>query len=155
MQYQNYKNNLQQIASKIGDVEQEAEEHKYGMINIHKFLQIASDFPFHRLVLETLEPMPQDRKCFRMINGVLVERKVSDVVPALKTNSDGLKKVLEDLLKQYKTLQDEMDKWKVPSAMNILDYIFATDLAYRRRTMSKLSNNNILTLARYSRTDPL
>jgi len=28
LQYQNYKNNLQQIAQKIGDVEQETEEHK-------------------------------------------------------------------------------------------------------------------------------
>ncbi|KAI9811320.1 MAG: hypothetical protein M1827_005479 [Pycnora praestabilis] len=92
-QYSNYKNNLQQIAQKIGDVEQETEEHK--------------------LVLETLEPLPQDRKCFRMINGVLVERTVKDVVPALKTNSEGLKKVLDDLLKQYKRQQDEMEKWKV------------------------------------------
>ena len=48
-----------------------------------------------------------------MINGVLVERTVKDVVPALKTNSDGLKKLLDDLLKQYKDKQDEMDKWKV------------------------------------------
>lgn len=29
MQYTTYKNNLQQLAQKIGDVEQEAEEHKY------------------------------------------------------------------------------------------------------------------------------
>ncbi len=64
-------------------------------------------------MLETLEPLPGDRKCFRMINGVLVERTVKDVVPALKTNSDGLKKVLDDLLKQYKDKQDEMEKWKV------------------------------------------
>lgn len=28
VEYQNYKNNLQTIASKIGDVEAEAEEHK-------------------------------------------------------------------------------------------------------------------------------
>jgi prefoldin subunit 2 len=28
-QYQNYKNLLQSLASKIGDVEQEQEEHKY------------------------------------------------------------------------------------------------------------------------------
>jgi prefoldin subunit 2 len=28
VQYSNYKNTLQQIAQKIGDVEQEAEEHK-------------------------------------------------------------------------------------------------------------------------------
>jgi polyhydroxyalkanoate synthesis regulator phasin len=48
-----------------------------------------------------------------MINGVLVERTVADVVPSLKTNSEGLKKVLDDLLKQYKTKQEEMEKWKV------------------------------------------
>lgn len=69
----------------------------------------------HRLVLETLEPLPPDRKCFRMINGVLVERTVKDVIPALKTNSDGLRKVLEDLVKQYNSKQVEMEKWKVYS----------------------------------------
>nr|POF15972.1 putative prefoldin subunit 2 [Quercus suber] len=93
VQYSNYKDTLQAIASKIGDVEQEAEEHK--------------------LVLETLTPLPGDRKCFRMINGVLVERTVSDVLPALQTNADGLKQVLEDLVKQYRTKQDDMEKWKV------------------------------------------
>lgn len=66
-----------------------------------------------RLVLETLTPLPGDRKCFRMINGVLIERTVEDVVPALKTNSEGLGKVLEDLVKSYKRQQEEMEKWKV------------------------------------------
>lgn len=48
-----------------------------------------------------------------MINGVLVERTVKDVVPALKTNSEGLKKVLEELVKQYNSKQMELEKWKV------------------------------------------
>ena len=48
-----------------------------------------------------------------MINGVLTERTVSDVLPALQTNADGLKKVLDDLVKQYRSKQDEMEKWKV------------------------------------------
>lgn len=48
-----------------------------------------------------------------MINGVLVERTVKDVVPALKTNSEGLKKVLEELMKQYRNKQAEMETWKV------------------------------------------
>ncbi|KAK7542335.1 Prefoldin beta-like protein [Phyllosticta citribraziliensis] len=100
IQYSNYKNILQQLAQKIGDVEQEAEEHK--------------------LVLETLEPLSGERKCFRMINGVLVERTVQEVVPALKTNSDGLKKVLEDLLKQYKSKQEEMDKWKKKNNVQVV-----------------------------------
>lgn len=64
-------------------------------------------------MLETLAPLSDNRKCFRMINGVLVERTVKDVVPALKTNADGLKKVLDDLVKQYKTKQDDLEKWKV------------------------------------------
>ena len=66
-----------------------------------------------RLVLETLGPLPGSRKCFRMINGVLVERTVKDVKPALETNSVGLKKVLDELVKQYKKQQEDMDKWKV------------------------------------------
>jgi hypothetical protein len=48
-----------------------------------------------------------------MINGVLVERTVKDVIPALKTNADGLKKVLDDLVKSYKVKQDELETWKV------------------------------------------
>ena len=48
-----------------------------------------------------------------MINGVLVERTVEDVLPALRTNSDGLKKVLDELVKQYKRQQEEMERWKV------------------------------------------
>jgi len=48
-----------------------------------------------------------------MINGVLTERTVEEVVPILKTNSDGLKKTLEELVKQYKVKQDDMEKWKV------------------------------------------
>ena len=48
-----------------------------------------------------------------MVNGVLVERTVKEVIPAVRTNSDGLKKILEELVKQYKKQQDEMEKWKV------------------------------------------
>ncbi len=54
-----------------------------------------------------------------MINGVLVERTVKDVLPALKTNSDGLKQVLDKLLMEYKSKQDEMDNWKVCTASTL------------------------------------
>jgi len=48
-----------------------------------------------------------------MINGVLVERTVQDVVLVLRIHLEGLKKALDDLVKQYKSKQDEMEKWKV------------------------------------------
>ncbi|RBQ73420.1 hypothetical protein VDGD_03018 [Verticillium dahliae] len=121
-QYTVYKNTLQQIAQKIGDVEQEAEEHK--------------------LVLETLQPLSGDRKAFRLINGVLMEQTVQDVMPALKTNSEGLKKVLEDLVKQYKTKQDELEKWKVCMApLTTPGTCF--NKFYRRSTIFKSSSREI------------
>ncbi|KAI9931809.1 hypothetical protein ASPWEDRAFT_169349 [Aspergillus wentii DTO 134E9] len=100
LQYTNFKNTLQQLAQKIGDLEQEAEEHK--------------------LVIETLDPLPKERKCFRMVNGVLVERTVQDVLPSLKTNSDGLKQVLEEMLKQYKSKQGELDSWKKKNNIQVV-----------------------------------
>ena len=38
------------------------------------------------LVIETLKKTAPDRKCFRMVGGVLVERTVKDVLPALEYN---------------------------------------------------------------------
>lgn len=37
---------------------------------------------------------------------------MDDVVPNLKTNAEGLKKVLEDLVKTYKGKEAELEKWK-------------------------------------------
>ncbi|ODA82990.1 hypothetical protein RJ55_01499 [Drechmeria coniospora] len=110
--YSNYKNTLQQVAQKIGDIEQEAEEHKF-------VFPVPPPRP-RGLVLETLEPLSEDRKCFRLINGVLVERTVKDVVPALRTNQEGLRKVLDDLVKQYKAKQDELDKWKAKNNVQVV-----------------------------------
>ena len=64
-------------------------------------------------MLESLEPVEPGRKCFRLVNGVLVERSVGEVVPAVRTNAEGLKGVLEGLLKEYKKKQEEMERWKV------------------------------------------
>ena len=94
-----------------------------------------------------------------MINGVLVERTVKDVTPALQTNSEGLKKVLEELVKQYKRQQEEMEKWKVsqkkPGITLMPRYmgsriiastcvIWITDMkgCHRRKTMCKSCSNS-------------
>ena len=39
-----------------------------------------------RLVIEALKEVDSDRKCFRMVGGVLVERTVKDVLPAMMNN---------------------------------------------------------------------
>ncbi|PVG00484.1 Prefoldin beta-like protein [Serendipita vermifera] len=88
--YSKLQNELQALAQKIGELESEAEEHD--------------------LVLATLVEQMQkdpDRKCFRMIGGVLVERTVKDVVPSLQTNLEGIKRVVTTLAGQYKSKEEE------------------------------------------------
>ncbi|KAH7100589.1 Prefoldin beta-like protein [Auriculariales sp. MPI-PUGE-AT-0066] len=88
--YQRLQSELQQLTSKINELEQDAEEHD--------------------LVLGTLnDALTKDpnRKCFRLIGGVLVERTVQDVVPSLTTNRDGIKNVITNLVDQYKSKEQE------------------------------------------------
>jgi len=85
-----------------------------------------------------------------MINGVLVERTVGDVLPQLQSNSDNMNKVLVELAKQYKTKQDDMEKWKVRSYhVNKCGLEKANDesfvFVYRKRTRSRsCSSDNAL-----------
>jgi len=66
------------------------------MFDIHLRL----DLLFHRLVIEALDEVKdKDRKCFRMIGGVLVERTVEQVLPSLQKNQDMVRNhLLFDLL---------------------------------------------------------
>lgn len=41
--------------------------------------------------MDTLNSMDNNRRCFRMIHGVLVERTVGTVVPILKTTQEGVR----------------------------------------------------------------
>ncbi|TFK20345.1 Prefoldin beta-like protein, partial [Coprinopsis marcescibilis] len=95
---QNYirlQNELQALAGKIGELEAEAEEHTLVLISLEEAL--------------ASEP---DRKCFRLIGGVLVERTVKDVVPQLKTNREGIKGVVSNLADQYRTKEKAFDEFK-------------------------------------------
>lgn len=65
-----------------------------------------------RLVLSTLQPLVKtapERICYRLIGGVLVERTVIEVVPALETNYGGIKEVLDSLMKTYKNKEEEFN----------------------------------------------
>ncbi|GHJ84289.1 hypothetical protein NliqN6_0691 [Naganishia liquefaciens] len=94
-QYNRFKNELQAIASKIGELENDIEEHE--------------------LVLSTLTPLMKTdptRKCFRLIGGILVERTVTDAEPELRINTEGIQSTLEILVKQYKTKQTEFEAFQ-------------------------------------------
>ncbi|KAJ7930090.1 Prefoldin beta-like protein [Mycena leptocephala] len=96
--YSRMQNELQGLAGKIGELEQEADEHSLVLTTLN----------------EALAEEP-DRKCFRLIGGVLVERTVKDVVPTLQSNRTTyafIKKVVGNLTEQYKSKEEEFDTFK-------------------------------------------
>ena len=76
------------IANKISELEGEKKEHlcvcMLGALVVLMFYA----YSLIRIVLEALRDVPADRRCFRMVGGVLVERTVKDVTPALQHNTD-------------------------------------------------------------------
>lgn len=72
-----------------------------------------SDLHEHEIVLKALEPMDGDRKCFRLIGGVLVERTVREVIPAVQTNKDNLKQTVGLYQQQLKTKTKELTDFAV------------------------------------------
>merc|ERR1712130_377572 len=97
-QHQNLKAEYQAIAQKLAEMESEKKEHS--------------------LVITTLSKLPSDRRCYRMVGGVLVERTVAEVLPAVKKNVESIDKViknLEDSLnKKRQELNDFMEKYTKP-----------------------------------------
>ncbi|KAM0792721.1 hypothetical protein ACM66B_002499 [Microbotryomycetes sp. NB124-2] len=86
---------LQAIATKIGELEREAEE--------------------HLLVIDTLKQATAKdpaRKCFRLVGGVLVERTAQEVLPSLQTQSQQLQGVIETLFAEYKKKETAFANWQ-------------------------------------------
>ncbi|KAL7177911.1 hypothetical protein ACSBR2_031133 [Camellia fascicularis] len=57
------RSDINQIYSKITELEMEASEHS--------------------LVMNAIKPLDPSRRCYRMIGGVLVERTIKEVLPAV------------------------------------------------------------------------
>lgn len=64
------------------------------------------------MVIETLKNVNEDRKCFRMIGGILTERKVKDVLPVLITNREKLVELIAMLNEQLLKKGDEINEYK-------------------------------------------
>ncbi|KAF7277819.1 prefoldin 2 [Rhynchophorus ferrugineus] len=82
-----------------------------------KLSEIELDLNEHKLVIETLKNVNEDRKCFRLIGGVLTERKVKDVLPVLVINQTKLQELIdilnEQITKKGKELNDYREKYNI------------------------------------------
>lgn len=77
-----------------------------------KISEVEMDLKEHELVIENLKDVNPDKKCFRMLGGVLVERTVKEVLPALVNNKQQMAKLIETLTKQLETKGMEINKYR-------------------------------------------
>jgi len=54
------------------------------------YKQLTLEKDEHKLVLESLSKLESERKAFRLIGGVLVEKTVGEVQPAVNQNYEGV-----------------------------------------------------------------
>ncbi|XP_074837104.1 prefoldin subunit 2 [Carettochelys insculpta] len=66
----------------------------------------------HSLVIDTLREVDPTRKCYRMVGGVLVERTVKEVLPALESNKEQISKIIETLTQQLQTKGQELNEFR-------------------------------------------
>eukprot|EP00986_Skeletonema_menzelii_P011271 scaffold5772_cov145-Skeletonema_menzelii.AAC.6 len=91
--YRQMTSEMQSLIQQLTKAEMERNEHRYV-----------------RLVEETLEPLDPDRRAFRLVGGVLVERTVREVLPSVKENRlDTLTKHIEKKLEEKRK---ETFAWK-------------------------------------------
>ncbi|PIK45934.1 putative prefoldin subunit 2 [Apostichopus japonicus] len=65
-----------------------------------------------RLVIETLKEVDGERKCCRLVGGILVERTVQEVLPALEHNKEQIQKLIESLGKQIQSKSAELTEYR-------------------------------------------
>eukprot|EP01130_Rhizamoeba_saxonica_P012394 TRINITY_DN5214_c0_g2_i1.p1 TRINITY_DN5214_c0_g2~~TRINITY_DN5214_c0_g2_i1.p1 ORF type:complete len:135 (+),score=37.50 TRINITY_DN5214_c0_g2_i1:19-423(+) len=96
--FQRMKKNLEAYSQKITELEGERDEHD--------------------LVINSMEDMDDSRRCFRLIGGVLVERNVGQVGPAISENKERIIASIQALKEQYK--QEEQVLMKYAKENNLL-----------------------------------
>lgn len=96
-QFEQRRNELQRLAAKVTELEAEADE--------------------HLLVINNMKGLDASRKCWRLVNGVLIELHVGTVLPDLTNNAQALRglvgKYKDAFLKQEKELEAFMEQHQI------------------------------------------
>lgn len=86
-----------------------------------KLSEIELDLNEHKMVIETLKHVNEDRKCFRLVGGILTERKVKDVLPQLVTHKEKLEEVIKRMNETLVKKGQEIFEYKEKHNIKIRD----------------------------------
>lgn len=84
-------------------------------------LERQSDLDEHQLVLKTLRNCREDKKAWRLVGDVLVERTVKSVIPELEQNRENLSGVVGNAKQQLEKKAKEMREFEKKYKIKIKD----------------------------------
>merc|ERR1719379_2323269 len=81
-------------------------------VYLNKIAELEQEVTEHNLVLKAFEKVEPTRRCFRMIGGVLVERTVSEVKPAVESNKEKISQATAQLSEQLKKKSEQRTEFQ-------------------------------------------
>ncbi|KAF6008504.1 hypothetical protein HII13_003827 [Brettanomyces bruxellensis] len=85
-----------------------------------KLVQIDSDLHEHEVVVATLRNLPENRRCWRMVDSCLVEMSCKDAVAALSSAITGMKKSTKRMSDEVGKKREEFTQWKQKNNVRIV-----------------------------------
>lgn len=100
MKYNEYKQTLEELQSKI--------------------IELGHDKDEHEVVLATLGQADPERKCYRMVGGALVESDVKTTLPILTMKRDKLMETVSKFKSELISVAQEFEKWKKDNKIHVV-----------------------------------
>eukprot|EP00929_Paragymnodinium_shiwhaense_P016547 TRINITY_DN124972_c0_g1_i1.p1 TRINITY_DN124972_c0_g1~~TRINITY_DN124972_c0_g1_i1.p1 ORF type:complete len:143 (+),score=50.92 TRINITY_DN124972_c0_g1_i1:103-531(+) len=85
---------------------------------INKIAELEQEANEHGLVLKAFEKVEPTRRCFRMVGGVLVERTVAEIKPAVESNKEKINQATEQLKEQLKKKSEQRSQFQQKYGLN-------------------------------------
>jgi len=73
----------------------------------------------HERVLETISTLADDRKCYRLVGEILVQTTIGEARPALKSQLENLKEVVETFKQKTEMKSKEIQQFQVDNKIQI------------------------------------
>lgn len=75
---------------------------------VQKLMEIEDEKRENELVLESIAKLEDNRKCWRLVNGVLIEKTKVDVVPEMRVVINNLNQVVNQITESLVAVKQEI-----------------------------------------------
>ena len=80
---------------------------------VQKLMELEDEKKENELVIESISKLEDTRKCWRLINGVLIEKTKLDVIPEMRTQINNLNAVVKQITDTLVSVKQEIKNLEV------------------------------------------